>query len=91
MVEMPVYAAHYETACMTRQHLETLANDVQSASGTCRSRQFFVSFSGGHLVWMFEAPDRDSLERWLKVLRMQNHQWLARIDYEGTDGELRSV
>ena len=88
---MPVYAAHYETACMTRQHLEGLASDVQSASGACRSRQFMVSFSGGHLVWMFEAPDRETLERWLKVLRMENYSWLARIDYEGGDGDLRPV
>jgi hypothetical protein len=88
---MPVYAAHYETACMTRQHLEGLVNDVQSASGTCRSRQFMVSFSGGHLIWTFEGPDRETLERWLKVLRMEHYSWLARIDYEGADGGLRSV
>ena len=85
---MPLYAAHYETACMTRQDLGQVAGNVHSAGGACRSRQFFVSFSSGHLLWMFEAPDREVLERWLQVLRMGNYQWLARIDYEGTDGTL---
>ncbi len=88
---MPLYAAHYETACMTRQHLEELAGQVSAAAGVCRSRQLFVSFSGGHLVWLFVAPDRESLERWLGVLRMGNYQWLARVDYEGEDGTLEEV
>lgn len=88
---MPTYAAHYETACMTRQHLEQLAKRVEAAAGACQPRRFFVSLSGGHLVWLFQAPDRETLERWLAILQLGNYQWLARVDYEGQNGELSSV
>jgi hypothetical protein len=85
---VPLYVAHYETACMTRQFLEELARQVEVASGACRSERFVVSLTGGHLVWVFSAPDRSTLERWLGVLRMSNFQWLARVDFEGRGGQM---
>ncbi len=91
MVAVPIYAAHYETACMTKQHLEQLVRQVDATAGKCRTRHFFVSLSGGHLVWFFEAPDRETLEGWLKILQMGNYQWLARVDYEGEGGAMRDM
>jgi hypothetical protein len=88
---VPLYIAHYETACMTRQHLEQIVRDAEAASGACRSQQYVVSLSGGHMLWMFEAPARETLESWLKVLRMGNYLWLARVDYVGEGGALRDV
>jgi hypothetical protein len=76
---------------MTKQHLDQLAKQVDAASGACATRQFFVSLTGGHLVWLFQAADRETLERWLKVLQMGNYQWLARVDYEWTDGAMRDA
>lgn len=89
---MPLYAALYETACMTRQQLQQLAGHVCAAQGACRSRQLHVSLTGGRLVWLFAAPDRQTLDAWLTTLQMGNYEWLVRLDYEaGEDGELRDV
>lgn len=89
---MPIYVAHYETACMTRQQLEQLVAEVAGASsGPCISRHCFASMTGGHLVWIFAAPDRATLDDWLVRLRMANHQWLVRVEYEGDGGGVRAV
>jgi hypothetical protein len=90
--QMPVYIAHYETGCMTRQQLEQLVAEVAAASsGPCSSRQCFASMTGGRLVWVFDAPDRAALDDWLVRLRLANHQWLMRVEYEGDGGAVKAT
>jgi hypothetical protein len=88
---VPTYAAQYEPACMTRQMLEHLVASVEAASGICRSRQMLASLIGGQLIWIFEAPDRNTLDQWLVRLQMKNYRWLVRIEYESWEGGIRAI
>jgi hypothetical protein len=88
---VPLYAAQYQTACMTRQDLERLAAKVASAAGTCRPYRLFASLADGRLLWVFSGPDRATMTAWLASLHLGHYQWLARIDYEGENGTVRAV
>lgn len=88
---MPLYAAHYQTACLTRQELERLAAHVAASSGSCRPYRLFASFTEGRLIWLFSGPDRSTVEQWLAGLHLGHYQWFARVDLEGEDGTVRPV
>lgn len=88
---MPLYVAHYQTACLTRQDLERLASRVADAAGLCRSSRLYASFVDGRLIWLFTAPDRATLAAWLATLHLGNYEWLVRVECEGEDGAVRPV
>lgn len=88
---MPRYLACYTTACMTRQQLERLARQAEDLGGKTRSVRLAASLTGGRLVWEFDSPDRETLDRWLALLTMSNHEWLVRVDYQAEGGQLTEV
>jgi hypothetical protein len=50
-----------------------------------------ASLIGGQLIWIFEAPDRNTLDQWLVRLQMKNYRWLVRIEYESWEGGIRAI
>jgi hypothetical protein len=76
---MPRYVSWHTLACMTRQGAEQLATRMASASDfVVRSMQ--VNLVEGKMLVEFEAPDRETLEAWLKSEGF-HYEWLMRIEW----------
>ena len=76
---MPRYVSWHTLACMTRQGPEQLATRMASASDfVVRSMQ--VNLVEGKMLVEFEAPDRETLEAWLKSEGF-HYEWLMRIEW----------
>lgn len=83
---MPRYLSLHTLACLTRQGAEQLAARVLQAS-TVKGRRVQVSMFEGKMLIEFEAPDRDSLEAWLKSEGF-HYDWLIRVELETVSGKL---
>jgi hypothetical protein len=76
---MPRYVSWHTLACMTRQGAEQLATRMASASDiVVRSMQ--VNLVEGKMLVEFDAPDRETLEAWLKSEGF-HYEWLMRIEW----------
>jgi hypothetical protein len=86
---MPRYVSWHTLACMTRQGAEQLATRMASASDiVVRSMQ--VNLVEGKMLVEFEAPDRETLEAWLKSEGF-HYEWLMRIEWSFDQGKLIPV
>lgn len=83
---MPRYLSLHTLACLTRQGAEQLTTRVLQA-GTVKARRVQVSMFEGKMLIEFEAPDRDSLESWLKSEGF-HYDWVMRIELETESGKL---
>jgi len=86
---MPRYVTLHTLACLTRQGAEELARRLASARGVAVRRVQFNMLEGKMLA-EFEAPDRESLERWLAAEKF-HCDWLLRIELESAGGPLEPV
>lgn len=87
---MPRYLSLHTLACMTRQGAEGLVRNLASAPGPTRLLRTSWSFVEGRMVAEIEAADAEAAARWLEQNSMRP-QWLMRIEYESTDGELKTL
>jgi hypothetical protein len=86
---MARYVSWHTLACMTRQGAEQLATRMASASDiVVRSMQ--VNLVEGKMLVEFEAPDRETLEAWLKSEGF-HYEWLMRIEWSFDQGKLIPV
>ncbi len=76
---MPRYVSLHTLACMTRQGAEQLAARMASASGII-ARSVQMNLVEGKMLVEFEAPDRETLEAWLKSEGF-HYEWLMRIEW----------
>ncbi len=83
---MPRYLSLHTLACLTRQGAEQLTARVLQA-GAVKARRVQVSMFEGKMLIEFEAPDRDSLEAWLKSEGF-HYDWLIRVELETVSGKL---
>lgn len=83
---MPRYLSLHTLACLTRQGAEQLAARVLQATAVT-GRRVQVSMFEGKMLIEFEAPDRDSLEAWLKSEGF-HYDWLIRVELETVSGKL---
>ncbi len=87
---MPRYLSLHTLACMTRQGAEALLKALAADPGAVVLRRTSWNFLEGRMLAEFEAPDRETAERWLAQKGMRP-QWLMRIEYESNDGDLKAV
>jgi hypothetical protein len=86
---MARYVSWHTLACMTRQGAEQLATRMASASDiVVRSMQ--VNLVEGKMLVELEAPDRETLEAWLKSEGF-HYEWLMRIEWSFDQGKLIPV
>ena len=87
---MPRYLSLHTLACMTRQGAQALVKELSSAPGPVALKRTAWSFVEGKMVAEIEAPDAEAAAAWLERNSMRP-QWLMRIEYESTDGELKTL
>ena len=78
---LPLYYSCHVTACLTKQALRQLMNDVFQA-GEVKVRRAVASQLGGRMLLEVEASDLITLEKWIGAKRL-NAEWVMRIDLEG--------
>jgi hypothetical protein len=77
---MPLYFAAHTTACLTKQALRELMNQLLAAEGVA-VRRCVASQIGGRMVTEIEAQDQATLEKWFEARRI-NCEWIMRIDLD---------
>jgi hypothetical protein len=87
---MSRYLSLHTLACMTRQGAEALVKALAANPGNVVLRRTTWNFVEGRMLAEIEAPDRETAERWLEQNGMRP-QWLMRIEYESTGGDLKAV
>ena len=86
---MPRYISQHTLACLTRQGAADLIRRVHAASSVT-ARRVLLNMQEGKMLIEFEAPGRNDLEKWMASEKF-HFDWLLRVEYESTDGELRVV
>ncbi len=83
---MALYFSAHTTACLTRQALRVLIQELLAGSGV-KVRRCVASQIGGRLLVESEAPDQATLERWFEARRI-TWEWIMRIDLDGQGGSV---
>jgi hypothetical protein len=78
---MPTYLTCSTIACMTRQALLGLLEQLRQPAAGCVLVQADADLTEGRLVCRFQAPDRASLESWLRSHRF-HFEWMMRVELE---------
>ena len=77
---MPLYFSAHTTACLTKQSLRELMQDLLAASEV-KIRRCVASQIGGRMLVESDAADREILEKWFEARRV-NIEWIMRIDLD---------
>jgi hypothetical protein len=83
---MPHYISLHSLACLTRQGAQQLLERFQKAPGIAVQRTL-VNMQEGKMLVEWEAPERETLERWLAAEKV-HFDWLLRVEYEAREGPL---
>ncbi len=83
---MPRYLSQHTLACLTRQGAAELVRQVHAAT-EIEATRVLLNMQEGKMLIEFEASDRDAIEKWMAT-RKFHFDWLMRIEFESTDGEL---
>lgn len=86
---MPRYISSHTLACLTRQGAEELAARLSAATAV-RARRVLLNLVEGKMLVEFDAPSRESLEKWLADEGF-HHDWLLRVELESTEGRLTAL
>jgi len=87
---MARYISQHTLACLTRQGAEQLSKTLHAGPDVTALR-VLVNMQEGKMLVEFEAPDRESLEKWLAKEKF-HFDWLLRVELEsGKDGVLRPI
>jgi hypothetical protein len=81
---MPLFLAAHTTACLTKQALRTLMQNLME-SKEIKVRRCLSSQIGGRMLTEVEAPDQLTLEKFYQS-NFLNCEWLMRIDLDANDG-----
>ena len=81
---MALYFSSHITACLTKQALKALMQDLMKAREV-KIRRCISSQLGGRMLTEVEAPDLPTLEKFLQAHNM-NCEWIMRIDLDAKDG-----
>jgi len=86
---MPLYFSAHTTACLTKQALRQLMQELL-ASTDIKVRRCVASQLGGRMLTEAEAPDQPTLEKWFQA-RWINCEWIMRIDLDAQDGTVTEL
>jgi hypothetical protein len=86
---MALYFSAHTTACLTKQALRQLMQDLLAATHirVCRC---VASQVGGRMLTEVEAPNQAALEKWF-ASRHINCEWTMRIDLDAKDSTVREL
>lgn len=68
-------------ACLSRQDIELMIRDLKSPSNSVTLDRAWASSTDGKLLCLFSAPDRETLESFLKTKRV-HAEWSALVEME---------
>ena len=83
---MPLYFSAHTTACLTKQALRGLMEQLL-ASTDLKVHRCVASQLGGRMLTEVDAPDRRALESWFEA-RYINCEWIMPIDLDARDGKV---
>lgn len=83
---MPLYFSAHTTACLTKQALRQLMQELL-ASTDVKVRRAVASQTGGRMLLESEVADLASLEKWF-TSRWINVEWIMRIDLDAHNGSV---
>jgi predicted SpoU family rRNA methylase len=83
---MPRYLSQHTMACLTRQGAEELTTRLHAAQAV-KTLRVLIAMHGGKMFVEFDASSREQLEDWLESEKF-HFDWLIRIDYESSAGQL---
>jgi hypothetical protein len=83
---MPRYISMHSLACLTRQGADVLLEKFTRAPGITL-RRTVVNLQEGKMLVEWEAPERETLERWLAAEKIR-FDWLLHIEYEARERRL---
>ncbi len=83
---MPRYISMHTLACLTRQGADHLAARL-AAADRVTARRVQVNMIEGKMIVEFEAPDRETLDKWLHDEGF-HYDWVLRVEYEAHGGKL---
>jgi hypothetical protein len=81
---MPLYVSAHTTACLTKQALRQLMEDLLKDKEV-KVRRCLSSQIGGRMLTEVEASDQTTLEKFFQT-RHVNCEWTMRIDLEAKSG-----
>ncbi len=84
---MPLYFSAHTTACLTKQALRKLMSEAMAAREV-NVRRAVAGQLGGRMLLEVEAPDQETLEKWIGANRL-NAEWVMRIDLDGEGGNVQ--
>jgi hypothetical protein len=85
---MARYISQHTLACLTRQGAQQLSQKLHGGQDV-RARRVLVNMQEGKMLVEFEAPNRETLEKWLAKEKF-HFDWLLRLELESTgDGVLQ--
>lgn len=84
---MARYVSQHTLACLTRQGAEQLSQKLHGGQGVA-ARRVLINMQEGKMLVEFDAPDRETLEKWLAQERF-HFDWLLRVEWESNaEGKL---
>jgi hypothetical protein len=83
---MSRYLSLHTLACLTRQGAEQLTKRLAAAERV-KVRRVQVNMIEGKMLVEFEAPDRDTLEKWFRDEGF-HYEWVLRVEFELCGGNL---
>jgi hypothetical protein len=86
---MACYVTMHTLACLTRQGAEALAQKL-TAAASVKARRIRFNMQEGKMLVEFDAPDRETLERWLNMQGF-HFDWLVRLEFEAVGDNLQPM
>lgn len=83
---MPLYFSAHTTACLTKQGMKELMQELLAATDL-KVRRCVASQIGGRMLVETEAPDQPTIERCFEA-RGIHYEWIMRIDLDAQDGQV---
>ncbi len=84
---MPLYYSSHTTACLTKQALRSLMQELLEARPLI-VRRAVASQLAGRMILECEAEDQKVLEQFLTARNITS-EWVMRIDLDASDGHVR--
>jgi len=89
---MAKFVSVHIIACMTRQDVERLlVRFATEESGGVKNLRVQCDTLSGRMVCEWEAPERDTLVKWLKKCDVRfrgGSEWLMRVQLESVEGKI---
>jgi hypothetical protein len=87
---MARYVSLHTLYHLDRQAAQNLAERLRAAQGL-KVQRALINLAEGKLLLDWEAPDRETIERWMTAEGYEPADWLVLMEYEIKDGQMTTV